>query len=302
MMRQFAKPAVRRGGEVTRAQRAQQCALLSALAALAGLPLAAWAATGGQVAERIRADVAGGRPVVAHVVVALCDNLHQGIVPVPKGIGNGQDPRSNLYWGAGYGVRSYFSRQAGYSLRHLPVSGQVLDRIVLTRDLPGSGRPIKLVVVAEAWDGSAIAAAISRFLRLAAGYDAETIASPAAGQAAIAAGGDAAIVAYVGHNGLMDFAAPVRPEARRGAPPRSSIVLACASQRYFSDLIRSGGSHPLLLTTGLMAPEAYSLEEALHTFAAGGSPQEARRAAAAVYDRVQRCGLAGALRLFASEP
>lgn len=51
-----------------------------------------------------------------------------------------------------------------------------------------------------------------------------------------------------------------------------------------------------------MAPEAYSLEEALHTFAAGGSPMDVRQAAAAVYDRVQHCGLVGALRLFASAP
>jgi hypothetical protein len=51
-----------------------------------------------------------------------------------------------------------------------------------------------------------------------------------------------------------------------------------------------------------MAPEAYSLEEALHTFVAGGSPMGARRAAAAVYDRIQHCGLAGALHLFSSEP
>jgi len=269
---------------------------------LAALPFAAGAATGAQVEQRMRADVAAGRPVVAHVIVALCDNLHQGIVKAPKGIGNGQDPRANLYWGAGYGVRSYFSRQAGYSLRQHTYSGQVLDKIVLAKELPGSGHQVKLVVVAEAWDGSAIAPAISRFLRLAAGYDAESIASPVAGQAAIAAGGDAAIIAFVGHNGLMDFAAPCCPEARRGAAPRSSIILACASQQYFSDLLRAGGSHALLLTTGLMAPEAYSLEEALRTFAVGGSPMDARRAAAAVYDRVQHCGLAGAMHLFASEP
>ena len=251
----------------------------------------------------MRADIAAGRPVVAHVIVALCDNLHQGIVPVPKAIGNGQDPRSNLYWGAGYGVRSYFSRRAGYSLRQLTFSGQVLDRIVLTKDLQSSGHPIKFVVIAEAWDGSAIAAAINRFLRLAAGLDQESIAvSSAAGATTVAAGGDAAIVAFVGHNGLMDFSAPSCPQARLGALPRSSIILACASKPYFSELIRAGGSHPLLLTTGLMAPEAYSLEEALRTFVTGGSPTDARRAAAAVYDRVQHCGLAGALHLFSSEP
>lgn len=29
-----------------------------------------------------------------HVYVALCDNVYQGIVPVPKAIGNGDDPRN----------------------------------------------------------------------------------------------------------------------------------------------------------------------------------------------------------------
>lgn len=214
------------------------------LVLIAALPFAASAATGAEVEQRIRADVAAGRPVVAHVIVALCDNLHQGIVPVPKAIGNGQAPGSNLYWGAGYGLRSYFSRKAGYSLRQLSFSGQVLDRIALTKDLPGPGHSVKLVVVAEAWDGSAIAAAISRFLRLAAGHDPETIPIPVAGGGSVPAGGDATIVAFVGHDGLMDFPAPSRPVARPGALPRSSIVLACASQQYFSDLIRAGGSHP----------------------------------------------------------
>ena len=46
------------------------------------------------------------RPLVVHVTVALCDNEHQGIVPVPRAIGNGKDPRNNLYWGADYGVKT----------------------------------------------------------------------------------------------------------------------------------------------------------------------------------------------------
>ena len=37
-----------------------------------------------------------------HVFVALCDNKYQGIVPVPESIGNGQNARTNLYWGAAY--------------------------------------------------------------------------------------------------------------------------------------------------------------------------------------------------------
>jgi len=61
-------------------------------------------ASADELVQRIRTDVAAQRPLVAHVVVALCDNVHQGIVPVPRALGNGQDPSSNLYWGARYGV------------------------------------------------------------------------------------------------------------------------------------------------------------------------------------------------------
>ena len=40
-----------------------------------------------------------------HVFVALCDNLNQGIVPVPEFMGNGKDTRQNLYWGLAGGVK-----------------------------------------------------------------------------------------------------------------------------------------------------------------------------------------------------
>lgn len=51
-----------------------------------------------------------------HVYVALCDNKYQGIVPVPKAIGNGQDPDNNLYWGCGYGIRTYFKKSTEWKL------------------------------------------------------------------------------------------------------------------------------------------------------------------------------------------
>src|SRR5204862_4069337 len=68
------------------------------------------AASGARAQARMTADALAGKPIVVHVVVALCDNAHQGIVPVPKRLGDGRDPASNLYWGARYGVRSYLSR------------------------------------------------------------------------------------------------------------------------------------------------------------------------------------------------
>ena len=49
---------------------------------------------------------------IIHVFVALCDNKYQGIVPVPEKIGNGQDPKNNLYWGCGYGAKSFFIKHS----------------------------------------------------------------------------------------------------------------------------------------------------------------------------------------------
>ncbi len=70
---------------------------------------------------------------VAHVVVALCDNVHQGIVKVPAAIGNGQDPEHNLYWGAGCGVRHWFTKKSGeWTLlkKWAKPEGHILERVV----------------------------------------------------------------------------------------------------------------------------------------------------------------------------
>jgi hypothetical protein len=50
------------------------------------------------------------RPRLVHVFVALADNQHQGIVPVPATLGNGDDPGHNLYWGGAFGVRTFFQK------------------------------------------------------------------------------------------------------------------------------------------------------------------------------------------------
>jgi hypothetical protein len=100
----------------------------------------------------------------------------------------------------------------------------------------------------------------------------------------------------------MDFTLDAVPAEAAGALPRSSLVLACASRTYFLEPLRQGGSHPLLLTTGLMAPEAYTLDVAVRSWLSGKTPAEVHEAAAAVYHKFQRCGLRAARRLFAAEP
>ena len=270
-------------------------AILSCLCLFAGLAQATDLA---QVVQRRDADFAAGQPLVAHVVVALCDNVHQGIVPVPAALGDGANPKSNLYWGALYGVRGWFQRASAW--KPLPVAPskdpRVLDRVLYRGEVIRDGRRGEVFVLAEAWKGESIGDAIRYFLEINRG---EHVDSVRAGERQIEIGGRAHLVAFVGHNGLMDFAAPTLPRSPVQAPPHASAVLACISDSYFTPLLRDHSS-PLLMTTGLMAPEAYTLDAAITAWFSGQGSDAVRRAAARAYAHYQRIPERAALQLFRS--
>ena len=226
---------------------------------------------------------------VVHVFVALCDNLNQGIVPVPPELGNGQSPRTNLYWGALYGVKTYFKSANGWNLvsaEQNPRDG-VLERcIFLSRD---SG----VIVIADAYDGKEIRQTIEDFISSAAGLRNDSVVID---ESTVACGGMAQLLAYVGHNGLMEFSVPSYTGVKDSIS-RETIILACASKPYFAKAIDSAGAHPLLWTTGLMAPEAYTLLAAIEAWAAGKPDDSVRVRAAEAYSRYQECSLRAAKSL-----
>lgn len=229
---------------------------------------------------------------VVHVVVALCDNEHQGIVKVPAGIGNGQKPSTNLYWGCGYGVKTHFDRAAEWTRlpAQPPPAPHVLERAVWQH------RDSAVFLVADAYDGRNIREATEDLLRYASGAGAATIDVEGT---RIAAGGGADLIAYVGHDGLMDFELSTTFPAK-DQRQRRAIILACMSKRFFLPHLRPTGAHPLLWTTGLMAPEAYTLKAALAGWVAHESDAAVHERAAKAYDQYQRCGINGARRLFAT--
>jgi hypothetical protein len=97
----------------------------------------------------------------------------------------------------------------------------------------------------------------------------------------------------------MDFQLPQYSKQKDGTH-REAIVLACASKQFFGDAVRASGAYPLLWTTGLMAPEAYTLKAVLDGWMAGENQQQIRDRAAAAYDKYQKCGLKAAHRLLIS--
>lgn len=231
-----------------------------------------------------------------HVFVALADNQHQGIVPVAPALGNGEDAQRNLYWGSAYGVKSFFTRSADWErvrCGEKPKS-EVLERCIFKY------RAASVYLVADAYRGIEIRRAILDFLDSAAGDGAETISLPqASGELTLTVRGGANLVAYIGHDGLMDFQLSQVPHKRNDLR-RDAVVLACASKQFFAEPVRASGAYPLLWTTGLMAPEAYTLKSALDGWIVGEGSEQVRDRAAMAYDKYQKCGSRAAHRLFAS--
>jgi hypothetical protein len=233
-------------------------------------------------------------PRTVHVFVALADNQHQGIVPVPARLGNGDDPEHNLYWGSAYGVKTFFARSPEWLL--MGCSGkpkpEVLERCVFKH------RKTDTYMVADAYRGSEIRQAVLDFLDAAAGASPETINVPPSSERLTIRGGSN-IVAYIGHDGLMDFKLPLIPK-KKNEIRREAIILACASKQYFAEVLGAGGAYPLLWTTNLMAPEAYTLKSALDGWILGENNEQIRDRAAGAYGKYQKCGLRAARKLFAT--
>jgi hypothetical protein len=228
-----------------------------------------------------------------HVFVALADNKSQGIIPVAASLGNGDDPARNLYWGSAFGVKTYFTRSAEWQL---VATGQrprpeVLERCIFKH------RTQEVYLIADAYQGSKIQQAIADFLAAAAGGDAESVPITISGRKVILNGrGGATLVAYAGHDGLMDFPLRALPQ-KKDNRQRDAIILACISKSYFAAPLRATGARPLIWTTGLMAPEAYTLKSAIDGWILHESGEQIRERAAVAYDKYQKCGLKGARRL-----
>ncbi|WP_035615127.1 hypothetical protein [Haloferula sp. BvORR071] len=210
------------------------------------------------------------------VFVGLCDNATQGIVKVGAKIGDGNKPDDNLYWGCTDGLRSYFKASKNWKLeKHEKSTGdeRILERMTFhhaTKDA---------VLVAEAWRGSNLKECYIAFE--------QSLVS-----------GKQDLVAFVGHNVLMDTAIE-EPAAKAPAGKTSAIVLCCKSESYFNTRLQNAAARPLLLTTQYMYPGSFILHDALEPWLAGKDRGALRSAAGAAYARNQKIKVAAATGVFA---
>ncbi|OUR91574.1 hypothetical protein A9Q87_09710 [Flavobacteriales bacterium 34_180_T64] len=224
-----------------------------------------------------------------HVFVALCDNVNQGIVPVSASLGNGQSPNTNLYWSALYGVKTYFKRSEDWILLSTEKNPKtyILERALYMHSSSNT------FLLADAYDGKYIKQTTIDFLEATAGRNSIVIPYM---DSVFNFGGDSQLLAYIGHDGLMEFDVkgdfePINDKAR------DAIILACISKDYFKPYIQKTKVNPLVWSTGLMSPEAYTLKWAIDGWILNESDSEIRERAAQSYHYYQKCGIRGARNL-----
>ncbi len=227
-----------------------------------------------------------------HVFVALCDNENQGIVPVPSKLGNGQNPKNNLYWGALYGVKTYFKRSKDWDFIKTIKSEnpKILERVLFKHKTSNT------YLLADAYDGRFIKKTTIDFLEATAGHNLVKVVH---NDIELNFGGQSQLISYVGHDGLMEFNVDGNFEPKN-QKKRDAIILACISKDYFEPYLNKTKANPLVWSTGLMSPEAYTLKSAIDGWIDGESPNQIAERAAKAYHKYQKCGLRGARKLLVS--
>jgi len=227
-----------------------------------------------------------------HVFVALCDNVNQGIVPVSKSLGNGQNPKSNLYWGALYGVETFLKRKGGpWNF----VSSQQHPKEHVLKSTLFYHSQHNALLLAEAYDGAYMRETIEDFLSSVKAVFPRQVTCK---NQMVTFGDSSDLVIFIGHNGLMDF--DVNVSKNKTEKTKDFIILACYSKSYFLPHFNGTSHRPLIWTTNLMAPEAYTLEAALEGWLKEESVNEIRIRGAKAYAEYQKCGIAAAKRLLVS--
>ena len=245
---------------------------------------------------RVVEDLAAGKPLVVEVHVPLCDN---SIIPCgnPK-LGDGENPETNLYWATTPGFGRWFARGGGGWKRVKLESAETGDKDVLavhvyrrTQRAPakwrkaGAPATFELDIVVRAWRGTAIDRALAAYAQDTSGGAARDV--KLGDGSTLAAGGAAQLVAWVGHNRLMDLESFDWPKTSSKSPKQGTIAIACHTAAYMEEAVSAESRVPLLMTRDFLFANAAPLEAAVLAFAKGGTYQQIRGDAATAYAGVQ---------------
>lgn len=229
------------------------------------------------IETRIRDKIKKKKPLIVHAFIPLCDNKNQGIVPVNAQLGDGMNLRTNLYWGAGYGIKSYFKKYDGWKLLSSKQDsvGPVLERVIFHKK---NSAGTEIYFVADAYRGDKMKECLHDFFRSLGGWKQG---NESVSGIDLAVYSDADLIVFNGHDGLMDDT--LKYYYSKDSAEREAVNISCYSKSYFHPRYEKCGAYPLICTSGLLAPEAYVLSAVIENWALQKTASEIRNAAGDAY-------------------
>jgi hypothetical protein len=260
----------------------------------------------GGLTDQVIEDLAAGKPLVVEVHAPLCDS---SIIACGNAkLGDGDNPDTNLYWSTTPGFGEWFDRRNGGWKRVLKqAAGATGDTDVLAVRVyrrainapagwrkRGVPKQFELDIVIHGWRGKAIDRALAAYADDVSGVGTRTLTLDDGTK--LVAGGAAQLVAFVGHNRLMDLESFEWPKA--GTQAKGTFAIACDTAPYMKAQVPAATRVPLLMTADLLFANAAPLEAAVLAFATGGGYAEIRKDAATAYAGVQQSTLGHVLGAF----
>ena len=233
-----------------------------------------------EIKEKLQYKIDNNIPLVAHVLVPLCDNENQGIVPTTASLGNGQSLRSNLYWATSNGMKVYSKDSI------------ILERVTFKKTYKNGAQ---VYLIADAYRGDTMEDCLKDFFQSLSGELMDTV---FVNSDTILINSKADLVAFNGHNGLMDVY--VDELYNNDNIQKDAVVIACSSMYDFNERLNFLQAYPLVMTTNLLYPGAFVMEGVINNWALMKSEEEIRLSAGDAYHRVKQCGVNGARNLFST--
>ena len=247
------------------------------------------------IKSKLQSKIDSGKPLFVHVLVPLCDNINQGIVPTSKSLGDGFSLRTNLYWATSHGVKRYFKELEDWELINSEVfhpDSVVLERVIFKKKFNTGA---KVYLIADAYRGDKIENCLIDFFNSLSGSLKNKVMLE---NDTVLLHSNADLMAYNGHNGLMDVW--VEETINIDNIQRDAVVIACSSMYDFNERLKYLNTYPLVMTTNLLYPGAFVLEGVINSWVLQKSEELIRQSAGDEYHRVKKCGINGARNLFST--
>lgn len=244
------------------------------------------------ILKRLHGKKEQGSPLVVHLFVPLCDNENQGIIPVSKSLGDGRNLKTNLYWGAGYGIKTHFKRNKSWQMAYseFNINENILERCVFKKKYSNGAQ---VILIADAYAGDKMQPCLQNFFGELAGTALDTLYLD---NDTLLPSGSADFLIFNGHNGLMDNYMDVIQNVDN--IEKDAAVISCLSSSFFMEHLKCLKAYPLVVTRDYLPPEGYIAEAIIDAWAELKPDEEIRLSAGNAMFRIFKRNQKAMQRIF----